>query len=279
MSGTDFAGRYGPWAVVAGASDGVGAAFARAMGGRGVNVVLLARRQAVLDEVAAEIRAASGVETRVGAIDLSAADAMDRIADLTAGLEVGMIMYNAGADPTYEPFLAQPVDNALMIIHRNCVTPTQMCHHFAQPMVDRGRGGIILVSSGAAFAGFPNVVAYSASKAFDMVLGEALWSEIHRTGVDVLSLVLGYTDTPAQRRLMVERGALPADDTAPIPGAASPEDVVDEALANLTNGPTWIPSEDLRQVAAGIYAISRGDAVRMMTRMSGAMDSESEPAA
>ena len=112
----------------------------------------------------------------------------------------------------------------------------QLCHHLAQPMVERGRGGIILVSSGAALVGARRMVAYSASKAFDLVLGEALWAELHDKGVDVLSLVLGVTDTPALRRLLAEKGNLAsADDDAPIPGAATPEEVVVEAFENLAD--------------------------------------------
>ena len=128
---SEFAERYGPWALVLGASDGVGAAYARAMAERGINVVLLARRQAVLDDVAASIRTDTGVEARVVAIDLADPDAMARIAEATAGLEVGMVMYCAGADPNYEPFLDSPVETALGMVQRNCVVPLGVCHHFA----------------------------------------------------------------------------------------------------------------------------------------------------
>jgi short-subunit dehydrogenase len=103
-NGTAFADRYGPWALVAGASEGVGTAYARAMAERGLNVVLLARRQAALDDVASSIRAAAGVETRAVAVDLVEPDAMAKILDATSGLDIGMLMYCAGADPNYEPF-------------------------------------------------------------------------------------------------------------------------------------------------------------------------------
>jgi len=121
--GVDFAGRYGPWALVAGGSEGVGAAYAHAMAERGLNVVLLARRQAILDEVGAAIRADTGVEARTAAVDLAAPDAMAQIVAATAGLEVGMVMYNAGGDPHYEPFLANPVELALAMTQRNCLVP------------------------------------------------------------------------------------------------------------------------------------------------------------
>lgn len=270
VANTTFAGRYGPWALVAGASDGVGAAYARAMAERGLNVVVIARRQGALDEVAAAIRADTGVEARAVAVELSDPDAMARIVEATAGLEVGMVMYCAGADPNYEPFLANPVDMPLAMVQRNCVVPMQVCHHFAGPMVTRGTGGIVLVSSGAGLAGARNMVGYAATKAFDMVMAEALWAELHDQGVDVLALVLGVTDTPALRRLLARRGNLAGpDDPTPIPGAATPAEVVADAIANLANGPTWFVGEQLREGARQLSALTRSEAVRMLLQFGG----------
>ncbi len=272
-----FAVRYGPWALVAGASEGVGAAYARAMAERGLNVVLLARRHAVLDDVAAAIRADTGVEARTVAVDLTATDAMAQTVEATSGLDVGMVMYNAGADPHYEPFLANPVELALAMTQRNCVVPLQMCHHFGGAMVARGRGGIVLVSSGAGLVGAPNMVAYGATKAFDIVMAEGLWAELQGTGVDVLSLVLGATDTPAFRRMLVKRGVLAnIDDETQLPGVATVDDVVAEAIANLANGPTWFAGEQVREGAQRLSALPRGDAVRMMLDRVSVMDARDD---
>jgi uncharacterized protein len=265
-----FRDRYGPWALVAGASEGVGAALARAFAAQGVHVVLLARRQPVLDDVAASIQADTGVEARAIAVDLAQVGAMERIVDATADLEVGLVAYNAGADPNYEPFLANTVEEALALVQRNCMVPVQMCHHFAPPMVARGRGGIVLVGSGAGLIGGPNIVGYAATKAFDMVLGESLWAELHGHGVDVLNLVLAVTDTPALRRLLARRGVLSsADDSRPIPGAVSAEDAAAEAVANLAHGPTWFVGEMMQQGAQMLAGMPRNDAVRMMIEMGG----------
>ena len=276
MASSEFAERYGPWALVAGASDGVGAVFARAVAERGLNVVLLARRQGTLDDVAAAIRAETGVDARAVAIDLAEPGAMAAIVEATDGLDVGMMMYCAGADPNYEPFLANPVEVALAMVQRNCVVPMQVCHHFAGPMAARGRGGIVLVSSGAGLVGGRNMVAYGASKAFDTVMAEALWAELHDQGVDVLALVLGLTDTPALRRLLFERGNLARpDDATPIPGASTADEVVAEALANLSNGPTWFVGEQLREGAKLLGSLARGDAVRaMIEHGAGVMDTK-----
>jgi short-subunit dehydrogenase len=269
-AGTAFADRYGPWALVAGASEGVGAAFARAMAEQGLNVVLLARRRAVLDDVARSIAADTGVQTRVVPVDLASDIAVEQILHATPDVDVGMLMYCAGADPNYEPFLDNPVGVALAMVQRNCVTPMLLCHHFAAAMVARGKGGIVLVSSGAGLAGGPNMVAYSATKAFDMVMAEALWAEIHEKGVDVLGLVLSVTDTPALRRILAKRGVLAdADDNSPIPGAVTAEDTVAEAIANLSNGPTWFVGDQMREGARHLGAMDRNDAVRLLVQNAG----------
>ncbi len=264
----EFAERYGPWALVAGASEGVGAAFARGVAERGVNVVLLARRQQLLDEVAASIASATGVEVRTLAVDLVEDDATPSIAAATQDLEIGLLMYCAGADANYRSFLAEPVETALSMVQRNCARPIELCHHFAGPMVTRGAGGIVLVSSGGGLVGAPNMVAYGASKAFDMVMAEALWAELHDQGVHVLGLVLGQTDTPALRRLMVQRGELAAFD-APLPGATAAEVVAADAIANLANGPTWLAGDDVRMGFEHLGAMPRNDAVRLMISVAG----------
>jgi short-subunit dehydrogenase len=279
FSHRSFSERYGPWALIIGASEGVGATYARAVAERGLNVALVARRQTALDEVAAGIRATAGVETKTLAIDLSEPDAMSRLLEGTADLEVGLVFYCAGADANFTSFLDLPIEVPLAMVQRNCVVPMQVSHHFGGKMVERGRGGITLVSSGAGLAGAPNMVGYAATKAFDMVMAEALWAELHDLGVDVLALVLGLTDTPALRRLMVQRGALPADDpSAPIVGASTPDEVVAEALANLTEGPTYFVGEMLQAGAAMFATMTRNDVVKMMVQMGASALDNSESA-
>lgn len=267
----EFVEKYGPWALVAGASDGVGAAFADALAARGLNLVLVARRQAVLDEVAAGISSRHGVQTRTLAVDLAADGAAGVIADGTADLAVGFLVYCAGADPDFTPFLSNSLEAAESMVRRNCMVPMQLCHHYAQAMVERGRGGIVVFGSGAGFVGGPNMVAYGASKAFDMVFAEALWSELHDQGVDVIGLILGKTDTPALRKLEHQRGQLASEDDSP-PDAAPVQDVIDAAFANLSNGPTVLVGEQMRGVGQMLGAMDRNDAVKVMKQaIAGAM--------
>src|SRR5258708_35208066 len=177
-----FATKYGPWALVAGASDGVGAAFAARLAERGVNVVLLARRQAVLDQVAADIESRTSAQTRALAVDLAQPGAAAAIAEATADLEIGFLVYCAGADPNYQPFLANPIAAAEAMVQRNCMVPMQLCHHFAPAMVERGSGGIVLFRGRAGVAGGPPQVAHRAPQALDTGFARAPWCGLHDQG-------------------------------------------------------------------------------------------------
>jgi short-subunit dehydrogenase len=118
-------------------------------------------------------------------------------------------------------------------------------------MAQRGRGGIVLVTSGAAWVGGDRLAAYGASKAFDLILGEALWAELRPRGVDVLSTVLGATDTPAFRQILQGRE---------FPGMADPDDVARDMLENLTEGPTYPPD------ASPFGGLARRQAVELMSQ-------------
>ena len=263
----DIAQKYGPWALIVGASDGCGALFAERLAQEGVNVALVARRQHLLDTVAEAIHERTGVETRTLTVDLTEADAAQSIIDATADLEIGMLVYCAGGDPNYQPFLANPVSAAEALLQRNCLVLMRLCHHFAGLMVERGRGGIVNFTSGAALAGGRNMVAYGGTKAFDMVFTEGLWAELHDKGVDVLGLVLGMTDTPALRQLEFERGRLTSVDEIP-PGAVTAASVVDEAFANLGNGPTIATGDDVRMASELFKSMTRNEVVRLIMQAS-----------
>ncbi|BBZ70936.1 short-chain dehydrogenase [Mycobacterium paraseoulense] len=253
--------------MIVGASDGCGALFAERLAQEGVNVALVARRQRVLDTVAEAIHERTGVKTRTLAIDLTEPDAAQSIIDATADLEVGMLVYCAGGDPNYQPFLANPVSTAEALLQRNCLVLMRLCHHFSGLMVERGRGGIVNFTSGAALAGGRNMVAYGGTKAFDMVFTEGLWAELHDKGVDVLGLVLGMTDTPALRQLEFERGRLNSVDEVP-QGAVTAASVVDEAFANLGNGPTIATGDDVRMAFELFKSMTRNEVVRMIMQVS-----------
>ncbi len=247
FSVVDFADRYGPWAVVAGASEGVGASAARALGQRGVNVVLVSRRQSALHEVAQTVPSS----TRAVVLDLSEPRAGSELMRATADLEIGLLIYNAGADPNMSHFLDKPLDVWQAMLTRNCTTVLASAHHVGGLMADRGHGGLVLVTSGAAWAGGAHLAVYGASKAFDLIMAESLWAEWGPSGVHVLAMVLGQTDTPALRSLLGDRE---------VDGLADPDDVARDMLDNLANGPTWPPDP------SPLGSIPRRVAVELMTQ-------------
>jgi len=255
-----LAAKYGPWGVVAGGSDGVGAAFAHRMAAQGMNVVLVARRLPVLEESADEIRARYGVEVRAVALDLSSPTALSELEQATAGLEVGLFVYNAGSDDRSVPFLDKDLETHLGLVRRNCAAVLEAAYRFGAPMVARKRGALVLVTSGAAWAGGATLAAYGATKAFDLILAESLWAEWQGSGVDVLGLVLGRTDTPSLRRTQEVQGGSYGGDLA------DPDDVAAEALAHLSDGPTWICGSPSPTGGSPFGALSRRDAVLAMSR-------------
>ncbi|MGH3292603.1 MAG: SDR family NAD(P)-dependent oxidoreductase [Trebonia sp.] len=256
---TEFSERYGPWAVVAGGSDGIGASFAHALARRGLNLVLLARRAEVLGACAAEVRAAHGVEVQTVVADLSAPQALADLVAATADLEIGLFIANAGGDDRSALFLDKDLDTHLALVRRNCLSVLEAAYRFGGPMVSRGRGGVILASSGAAWAGGVHLAAYGATKAFDLILAEGLWAEWHDLGVDVLGLVITATDTPSMHRALDAKGGYSGV-------LADPDDVASAALDHLGDGPTWMcgAADPLGPPPFG--ALTRREAVMRMSR-------------
>jgi short-subunit dehydrogenase len=258
-----FAERYGPWAVIAGASEGTGRAFAKQIAAKGVACVLLARREEPLTALAAEIRAESGVECIIATVDLASPDALNAIINSVGSREVGLFVSNAGADPNGSRFLDSDVQTWLKLAQRSVMTTLECCHHFAGPMRSRGKGGLLLVNSGACYGGASYMATYSASKAFTLCFGEGLWAELRPHGVDVLNLVLGQTDTPAFRKLLGEKNM-------PVPtNIASPDDVAALGLERLPHGPiqNWGLADDIAGYA-GSSAAARRERVLMIDKAS-----------
>lgn len=181
---------YGPWAVVTGASSGIGRAMAEHLAREGVNVVLVARRRDVLESVAATIRAASAVATRVIAEDLSTMDGATAVLEATSDLDVGLLVAAAGVG-TSGPLLSAPLDVELQMLDLNCRALLVHTHGFGRRFVERGRGGLVLMASLVGFQGVPYAAHYSATKAYVQSLAEALRVELADSGVDVIASAPG----------------------------------------------------------------------------------------
>lgn len=234
-----FSERYGPWAVVAGASEGTGRSIARSIAAQGISCILIAKG-GPLEETAEEIRCDAGVEVVTTTIDLSREDAAEQIIAAVRDREVGLYVSNAGADWFGDRFLDRDIDDWLALSRINVDTMMRCAHHFGRQMRARKSGGILIVNSGACYGGSRFLATYTAAKAFQLNFAESLWSELRPYGVDVLTIILGQTDTPAYHRLQDRK------DMPPGPSLASPDAVAEEALARLQFGPVhnWGQNED-----------------------------------
>lgn len=255
----DLAAKYGPWALIAGASEGIGASLADELAARGLDLVLIARNEALLDEVAARAREQHGVQTRVLVQDLTDPDVGAKLAEATAELEVGLVIYNAGASDRTTTFLENELEYSLKQIKLDCVGPIALAHHFGHTMRDRGRGGIVLIASLACVAGSATLAVYSAVKAFQHNFAEGLWAEMRPHGVDVCCTPLGMTYTPAFARMGIEYD--------PQSHMLS-ENVAREIVENIGNGPVHVVGENNRAVASQVWTIDRRSLVEMMSAAS-----------
>jgi short-subunit dehydrogenase len=252
-----FVESYGPWGVVLGASAGLGEAFAAEAAARGLNVVIAARRSDLLRRVASSISNAHDIKTRAVTIDLSDPGFLADLRTATDGLEVGLVVYNATGVYTGE-FEDQPLELMQSMVAINCLGPLAICEHFGPPMNARGRGGIVLMSSGAGLAGCPYNATYAASKAFDLVLGESLWAEWRGFGVDVMSVIGPPMNTPTYRATMSP------EVLALSPPAVEPKVVVEEVLDALGTCPSFVPGENNRELIATLGALPRVQQVEAM---------------
>lgn len=186
--------RYGEWAIVTGASAGIGAEFARALGREGMSVALVARREDKLRALAEEIRATAGVETRVLAADLSRLDEIERVARELENLEPAVLVNNAGVGYAGS-FEKQDPSRLASMVTLNCTAPVVLTRHVLPRMLARRRGAIIVVASVAGRQPVPLHSVYAATKAFDLLFGEGLWVELRDRGLDVLVLQPGPVAT------------------------------------------------------------------------------------
>jgi len=248
-----FAERYGPWAAVLGAAQGIGLAFAHELARRGVSVLAVDVREDLLAEATRAVAAgAPGVSVRGLALDLAAPDVAERLDAIDAPL--GLVVYTAMLS-LVGPFLDEKLERHERALHVGCRGALAASHVLGRRLVAQRRGGLILTSSGAGFQGTGWVAAYSAAKAFDLALAEALWWEWKPHGVDVLALCPGGTATPGMLGNAPKLG---------LDALAKPEDVAREALDALGRGPVCIPGEDNRRARAALDKLPREKLVEVM---------------
>jgi short-subunit dehydrogenase len=253
-----FSTQYGPWALVTGAAMGLGAEFALQLAGRGLHIALADIQADALQATARAIAAQTGVQVCQIVSDLSTSGGVSALIEAVSGLEIGLLVNNAGIS-CIGHFLDVPLEKHLNILELNSRTPLVLAHHFGATMRTRGKGGMIFVSSGSAVVGTSYVSAYSASKAFNLNLGEALWEELRSCGVDVLAPIVGAADTPGWR------AENPNPEAKTWPPVMSAAETVRETLDTLGKRPSFFPGGQNRlAMFASTRLMSRPAAVRVI---------------
>ena len=250
-----FHDRYGPVALITGASSGIGWAFAEELAERGFDLVLAARRTQRLEELAARLDAAHGARCWLIAVDLSQRDAPAQLLAETAGSDIGLVISNAGFNirGLFEETDAAEMADMLTV---NCHAPMQLAHGFLPRLKARGKGGLVFTSSVEGFIGCPFSTAYSATKALVIGLGEGLYGELAGSGVDVLTLCPGATESEATARY--------AEKYAAVPNMQPAREVARLTLDNIANGPVYVPNAHYKAQFEQLTAMPRAQAVTAM---------------
>jgi len=254
-----FRARYGPWAVVTGASSGIGREMASKVAEAGLNVVLAARDRSALEAVAADLATRHGVEARAVAADLALGTGRDAVETATRDLDVGLLVAAAGFG-TSGPFLDASLEKELEMLEVNCRAPLEMSLQFGRCFAARGRGGIVLMGSIVGFQGTPNAAHYAATKAYIQTLAEALHAELAPRGVDVLSSAPGPTDSGFAARAGMRMGR-----------TLKPGDVATASLNALGRRTTVLPGALSKLLAYSLAPLPRWARVRIMGGVMGGM--------
>ncbi len=230
-----FTKNYGPWALICGASDGLGAELARKCASKGLNCALVARRKEKLDILKSELEREYGVQARSVPMDLMDEDAVDQIENIANSLSIGLYVINAGGDTIGKRFLESDINARQKFLRRNIELLTESLYNFGIRFQKQKHGGIMVIGSDQAFSGAGRVSLYSASKAYAMNLVESLWTEWRNTKVDIAYMVIGSTKTPKMLGILEHYNVhLTTIDLA------EPSDIADWALSNIDQGPTCV---------------------------------------
>jgi short-subunit dehydrogenase len=239
-----FKEKYGPWALITGAGSGIGAEFARQLAALGLNLVLVDRTEGPFEATVKSLTSQYSVEVITIQKDLEEPDFLPDILQATEGLEIGLLVNNAGYALTGD-FLEHDLEQEIGLLHVNCRAPIILTHAFAKKMVERGRGGIIFLSSIAAFLPMPFWTHYSASKVYDLHIANGLYLELKDKGVDVLALCPGNTQTGFAEVAGIKSIGM------------TPEPVVSQALKKLGKKPLVVPGIGNRLITFMTRMMSR----------------------
>ncbi|MCU0848766.1 MAG: SDR family NAD(P)-dependent oxidoreductase [Spirochaetes bacterium] len=196
MKNDKFFLKYGPWALVTGGASGIGAEFCGQLAARGINILIVDVQKKKMESFARELSGKHGIKVKTVVADLASPGFLGKVSSAAKGLEINLLVNNAGYGSVGD-FMETDPGEMERTISVNCRAPMLLCRKFAGPMIKRKNGGIIFIASTAAYTATPRVANYSATKAYNLVLGESLWYELKKHGVDAMSFAPGATNTPA----------------------------------------------------------------------------------
>ncbi|MDJ0711716.1 MAG: SDR family oxidoreductase [Woeseiaceae bacterium] len=255
---------YGPWALVTGASDGIGREFARTLAEAGFDLILVARRKDRLEELAQELAERFDATTRVIEADLADAEHVARVIETTRSIDIGLLVASAGFG-TSGSLIDTPVEDELSMLDVNCRAVLSLSHEFADRFVRQGRGGLVLLSSIVAFQGVPRSANYAATKAYVQSLAEGLRVELKPLGVDVIAAAPGPVSSGFAKRANMQMGA--AQNAADVPAAT---------MSSLGRRTTVRPGRLSKLLGFALSTLPRWGRVRVMTLIMGGMTKHQE---
>ncbi|BFM06843.1 SDR family NAD(P)-dependent oxidoreductase [Halioxenophilus aromaticivorans] len=255
MSKSDLFSRYGPWALVTGASSGIGEAFAKTLAGQGFNLILVARRQQMLSLLASQLQSQFAVDVEVVVADLGQAAGIEVLLNACGNKDLGLVICNAGFSMKGE-YTSHSAQDLTAMVDLNCHAPLAISHALIDQLAQRNQAGLVFTSSVEALIGCPFSAVYSASKAFVRNLGEALWAEYKPRGVDVLTLCPGATDTEGLAKSGVDKATLA--------NLMPAMEVAEATLGQLGQGPVYIASPHYQQLFEKLTTMPRAEALMAM---------------
>lgn len=254
---TDFKHRYGPVALITGASSGIGWAFAEELAARGLDLVLVARRTDRLADLSGRLEAQHGTRSAICDADLSQPAAAGELHRLVAGRDIGLVISNAGFS-VRGPHESLDPDELNEMLAVNCHAPLHLARLFLPALKARRRGGFVTVSSIEALMGCPMSAAYAAMKAMVLHLAEGLYAEAIGSGIDILAVCPGATAT--------EAGARAGIDMTRLANVQQPREVAISTLDNLANGPAHFPNAAYKAQFDQLLAMPRREALQAMAQ-------------
>lgn len=255
---TSFRKKYGNHALIAGGSEGLGLAFSKKLAEQGMNLFLVARREAQLRLASEEIKNKYDVQVNIIVGDLASEGTLAQVINAIGTIEIDVLVYNA-ASSYIGRFESLDIQSHREIGCVNVISPLRFVHYFGSKMIERRRGAIILMSSLSGQQGSPFISTYAATKSFNQVLAEGLWYEWRHKNVDVMACIAGATSTPGFIKSKPKSLGLFE------PQVQSPQEVVEECLRKLGKKPSFIAGRGNRLAAFFMNRLfSRKRAVQVM---------------